>query len=565
MVITGPAWEPVLAGYPDVGGAALIAIAVGVYLGETGLRDWRRVVLIGILLAAAAVFRRPFAYTSVAFLASIGLHQAILAVAGAHRSFRSGVIALAIRESRVALVGAVCLASLWIFGRGFLESVAGTDFGELYAAYRLPASEVLAYFLAFFGPLAWLLALGGLIAVWRSPSADRTKVGFLPILGAVTLASWAILAGQVNVHYTLQMTMVVLVGIALLVHALFLRLRGNAARGTAMAGVAVLALLNMTMTLQPAILSAPAALAPLLPTSQGPLVRGDLDELYRLVDGLRTQAPHRPIFVVASSFVFNEEILSHAEIQRYGPDAALLDVLPEPAVDSRDAYPLSGIDLADVVVLADPAQYHMAPDQQRVVAVAHDAFDQEWDIAHDFQRQPGIYRLQDGVAVTVFQRVRPSSVLGTRRTLARFEEFVGGVPGTQPDWVVVNAYQSDASLVRNGDGTDTISARPAPAGAATPTVLLYGGPSAASVSGLLSFEDSACPGVTLRLTQYDAGGAALSEQNASRRSTDASEFRMDLSGPPADFLTLELDGFDAASDVRACRVTLGSVRVTPGP
>jgi hypothetical protein len=131
--------------------------------------------------------------------------------------------------------------------------------------------------------------------------------------------------------------------------------------------------------------------------------------------------------------------------------------------------------------------------------------------------------------------------------------------------VVVNAYQSDASLARNGDGTDTVSARPAPTGAATQTVLLYGGPSASSVSGLLSFEDSACSGVTLRLMQYDAGGAALSEQNASRRPTDASEFRFDLSGPPADFLTLELDGFDATSDVTACRVSLGSIRVTPAP
>jgi hypothetical protein len=424
---------------------------------------------------------------------------------------------------------------------------------------------VLGYFVAFFGPLGWLLAIGGYVAVWRSHSTDRTKVGFLPILGAVTLATWAVLAGQINVHYTLQMTMVVLVGIALLVYALFLRLRGDAVRGVAMAGVAFLAVLNLTMTLGPAILSAPAALAPLLPPSQRPLVRGDLDELHRLVDDLRTQVPHRPIFVAASSFVFNEEILRHAEIERHGAESALLDVLQVPAVDSRDAYPLSGIDLAEVVVLANPAQYHMAPDQQRVVAVAHDAFDQKWDIARDFQRQPGVYRLQDGVAVTVFQRVRPSSVLVTRRTLARIEEFVGRVPGTQPGWVVVNSYQSDASLLRNGDGTDTISARPAPAGAATPTVLLYGGPWASSVSGLLSFEDSACPGVTLRVTEYDAGGAALSEQSASRRPTDTSEFRVDLSGAPADFLTLELDGFDVASEVGACRVTLASVRVTPAP
>jgi hypothetical protein len=62
-----PTWISTLRGYPDIGAAILIGLAVFVYLKDIKLKIWWQAPLIGILLALAILFRRHFAYSARAF------------------------------------------------------------------------------------------------------------------------------------------------------------------------------------------------------------------------------------------------------------------------------------------------------------------------------------------------------------------------------------------------------------------------------------------------------------------------------------------------------------------
>lgn len=57
-----PTWISTLRGYPDIGAAVLIGLAVLIYLKDIKLKIWWQAPLIGVLLALAILFRRHFAY-----------------------------------------------------------------------------------------------------------------------------------------------------------------------------------------------------------------------------------------------------------------------------------------------------------------------------------------------------------------------------------------------------------------------------------------------------------------------------------------------------------------------
>ena len=113
-----------------------------------------------------------------------------------------------------------------------------------------------------------------------------------------------------------------------------------------------------------------------------PIQRSDCKDVCRLVDHLRQLAkPEEWVFVVGSSVLINNDLIGSAERQTYGFEGTRLRLYPSPHIDSRDFYPLEGLFAAKYVVLAQPHQFHMSPDHQRVVSTAGEAFVKAWEIA----------------------------------------------------------------------------------------------------------------------------------------------------------------------------------------
>jgi hypothetical protein len=138
-----------------------------------------------------------------------------------------------------------------------------------------------------------------------------------------------------------------------------------------------------------------------------PQHRGDLAEVQRLLSFLddRTEGAPAPIYVIGCSGTLSDQTLAFAN-RSLGTDfRSVEEILSSASIDRRDGFP-SGLLRAVYVVVPQPAQINMRPEDQQVVLLPTRSFAEGTDIARAFQRLPEEFQFEDGVRVWVFERVR---------------------------------------------------------------------------------------------------------------------------------------------------------------
>jgi hypothetical protein len=156
------AWLPTLRGYPDTGAAALMLLAVLLYLQDPTLKNPLRIAAIGLTLAFVVLFRRHFTYAVIAFVAAGGLqHLFFLYRLKGHKTELAR--GLSTYGLRFVLLGISFLAAMLVFGEPFVSRVLNTNFVELYASYRRPYGVVFDHFTSYYGWLVVLLSIAGVV------------------------------------------------------------------------------------------------------------------------------------------------------------------------------------------------------------------------------------------------------------------------------------------------------------------------------------------------------------------------------------------------------------------
>jgi hypothetical protein len=139
-----------------------------------------------------------------------------------------------------------------------------------------------------------------------------------------------------------------------------------------------------------------------------PLVRNDFDVLDNLLDRLAELERRRQgdIYVLASSIVLNDSILQN--YCRLGPrPRSYCDrILESKHVDKRDGFPRQFLH-ASYLIFASPTQYHLRPDDQRVIGVLGREVEEGHGIGGSFERLSGEFKLGQGVTAWVYAKVRP--------------------------------------------------------------------------------------------------------------------------------------------------------------
>jgi len=152
-----------------------------------------------------------------------------------------------------------------------------------------------------------------------------------------------------------------------------------------------------------------------------PLVRDDLPELERL---LHDAAGAGRVYVAASSPTLNPTLFTTADRSLGRPVFPAGKLLHSPEVDRVSCFPI-GLFEADVVVTAWPPQTHLRPAEQQVAVLPAERLYHGTGFGRAFDRLPGEYRLDDGVAY-VYKRVRPIAD-------ADVQEFSDRLRGAHPD------------------------------------------------------------------------------------------------------------------------------------
>jgi hypothetical protein len=551
------AWLPTLRGYPDTGSAALIGVAILVYLHDPKLKHWWQIVLIGFCIASAILFRRHFVYDGITFFVAITLQALITCGGQMGRHTQEALRGLLSSGMRIGSTAASTMVILAILGWPFIDRVLNTSFGALYASYQVPFGRSLEYYSSFYGWIACILAGLGIVVGIRNRTLARPAAVFIALFESFSLLQWFITVKQLGFHYTLHFTLGIVLGLVALGWTAWMRLKGRT-RTLALSAIGICFVCNAIVGLAPAgtlggnISTSLQSLGirELFSANHPPQVREDYDEITRLTNYLHTIASaEEPIYVAASSDILSDDLLWHAERTLRGnilscsfdefwqsKDLNLLHWVP--FVDSRDYYPLEKLLQSQYVVVATPFQYHMRPEEQDVVKVVVDAFTENWRFAHDFTCLPEQFQLADGVVVKVYKRVRATSLETALRTLENMREYIGPRPGGQLSWISASGV-SGSYITKHGNNSYDIAIDLR----VSDMTFLYLDelPDQALIVGELSYCDDKCiSGLTLTSALVDANGKVISTTKLVQYPGSDSRFLSALHAPGSNYLLLNL-------------------------
>jgi hypothetical protein len=517
-------WVATLRGFVDLGAATLVALAIGLYVGDPRLTRLWRPIVIGVLLAAAFLFRRPFAYDIVAF----GAAATLLALGRAALNARGDGAQSALRSLggdvlRLGLIAASALVVLVGIGHRLLGRLLLEDYGALYQSYIRDAANVIGWLGSGYGWLIVLLAIAGFVGALRITRDARLL--FVAVYGTVLTVIWVFVVGQEDVHYAAHFVVPIAIGLAAFAWTLWRVAPANLAR-PAMAALALLLVINLAAGLSNLVPGSGTAVRTLLAVANPPLVRTDYDEMIRLVSDLRRIAgTTNPVLVIGSTDGFSDDTIVVADDLNRG-DAPPLFVLTSPHVDSRDRYPLAVLLAARVVVLPDPLPLPLAADKQGVQRVLHDLFASPSSTGEAFRPLAESYVLEDGTRVRLFERTRPTTLKEAEAALASMREYTPTIPGGQEPWISVGGLASPVRLA-SGDRPPIIEAgRDADGQWVANALIFIGAGRATTIDGSAEFLDRTCAGIVLRVSSIGGTLAAGGDRQVDLAPGGATSFQV---------------------------------------
>ena len=380
---------PVLAfvtfiGFCDVGGMLPCLGCMYLYFTRNEKRHevWRYV-LIGVLIVIAMLWRRWYAFFGVSFITAM-LAESLI--------FRG-------KKLNAIISASSCTVILILFFRDFVFGKLISDYGSLYSGYKFAFSTDLKLVFRYFGVLMLLALAAASIAVGIVKKEKRTVFLWMQIL--VCFAMFVSVQTHGQQHLLLYVPSITVLILILIKHIDNVWTLGAAVL------IAVLNTVNVQIPReQPQNIQEIKHYAFIPDFSMVPVVRGDIDELLRLKLTLDGAIPaDKTLGVLASSFAINEDILRNIE-PSVGIENARTDyIYPLPQVDSRDKD-MTALYNVNYMLVAFPAQTHLAPENQRVVTEAVRSFEAYADFATAYDELEEYETQINGITLKLYKRNR---------------------------------------------------------------------------------------------------------------------------------------------------------------
>ncbi|MDJ0554290.1 MAG: hypothetical protein QNJ68_07620 [Microcoleaceae cyanobacterium MO_207.B10] len=546
-------WAPSLRGYPDIGASLFILLAIAIYLKNIKLTSWWQIPTMGLFLGISIILRRHFAYTAIALLGAMSC-QAIINFFTTVKPLKKSFKQLLETAIKIALISIAAFLTISIVAWGFIQSSFTEDYRTLYAAWSLSIPDIFWRYVCFYGLGTWLfVALGFSTGILTKTLVYSTSL-FLFLFGIFSVIEWLIILRYGNIHYSLHFTPIIILGLTSFFWTTINILKGKT-RLIILTLASTYLLVNLVFGLTD-LGKFNHSLRPLFSTNFSPLVRSDYNQVLLLADYLSKLAPNQElVYIAAASNQFNANIIRNANRIINPQSWWQLNAISKPHIDTRDTYPLTELLEAKYVVVAHPFQkvlltdeQVLKPGQQDLVKFVYDAFTENLPIAQDFQKLPTEFVLDRGINVSLYQRIRGTSITKAVQTLLVMQEKVPQRPGRQLDWMSLNqspyiTYNYSAVTQHKNDSYKLMT-DPSDRTKQTSRYFLYLGKlsSPANIVGKFNFLNQECAGLSLRLSMLDLQGNVTDTTLTKYIPGGSSDLNFNLEGKNFAYLLLEVVG-----------------------
>jgi hypothetical protein len=397
-------WQPILSGYPDVGGVIFINLILSLYLGYSLFkRSIRVLLLIAVLIPILILFRRWYAYWVISFF-SVLVIETLINVFLVYRADHKGSIKMVLKIFIPIIVSGIII---FLIAPVFSLRIARTDYADIYSGFKSSNTlfQALSGLVSRFGLFFISLSiLGAVIAI-----KNKKTRNFSFILLAQALIIFMLFAKTQDFG---QHHLYLFIPTMLLFSSLFVtRLISQAKRFkiVLVCGLFLAATLNFL----PVFTARNIGYTNVFPLffagfRQPPHVRNDIGEVEKILGVLEdlVTAPADRIYVLADSDTFNCQTLNRAYLSLGRHKSIAGKILWSNVVDKRDGFPHEFL-TAKYVIVASPIQYEMRPEDQRVMGIPAESILEQKGIGVFFVKLPHEFNLDGNVKVYIYEKKKP--------------------------------------------------------------------------------------------------------------------------------------------------------------
>lgn len=421
-------WIPILRGEAGIAGIFIMFLLLITYFSRSLYKQsFFSILIMSTLLFLLVLTRRWYAYWIVSFFVCAGLMELVRDIDPDKNMIKQ----YKGKAGKLILIGIMSIAMMLIFANPITKRMILTNYFDIYSAYRYSLSiwDISRIIYGYFGFL-FLLLLAISAAYTLYISRLRLTSLFLVFQAVLTTVLFSRTQDFGAQHYYLIIPNMAVV-IALFVMDAAHRIKNKPTRCVFLGVIALMLTANFLAVLSPSAQPHLTPLNGLLPTQRHfPLTRSDFPELQRLSDALENvektastcsdfpelqrlsnalenvekTAFFASVYVVASSGALNDDILRNLRRMSSRESKYVTHILQGHHVDKRDGFPFRILE-ASYLVVASPTQYHLRPEDQRVVGLLAEHIMERKTIGKAYEPIMCDFVLEGGVRVIVFKRI----------------------------------------------------------------------------------------------------------------------------------------------------------------
>jgi hypothetical protein len=397
-------WTPVLQGEVGISGVVIINVIFLVYSKKPiEKQSLFNLFFVGGFLCALVLLRRWYSYWVVSFFIAL-IAERFITMAKQRFAIKDCIPAV----RNIFIMGMTFVIAFFFIATPFAKRILSTNYADIYSAYKGTSSilQVLVRMYDYFGLLTLALLLLGVI----SALFKKERIFFIVFLIAQFIITVLLFSQTQDFcphhYYLLIPTIIIFISLAAI--NIYRTLNKKFLKTIFLLGYFFILLLNFAIVFMPKASDYFNKIDFLFPREKYyPLTRNDIGELHKVLDVMQRLVKNdaEEIYVLSSSFTFNEDILrGTCSLDKHF--SICKNILPAYHVDKRDGFPRQFLN-ARYVIVAEPIQYHLRPEDQRIVGILAEQILYQSGIGLSYKKLPYEFTLDNSVKVSIYDKNKP--------------------------------------------------------------------------------------------------------------------------------------------------------------